>query len=43
MTGTLTVSTIDTTGVLNIGQNASTIYLGSGNINDSKVINIGSG
>ena len=43
MIGTLSVNTIDTTGILNIGQNASTIYIGSGNINDKKTITIGSG
>jgi hypothetical protein len=42
MTGTLTINNIDTTGILNIGQNASSINIGSGSNNDFKTINIGS-
>ena len=41
MSGTLTINTIDTTGALNFGQNASVINIGNGKTNDSKTINIG--
>ena len=42
MSGTLTINTIDTTGNLNVGQNATSINIGHGNSNDTKTINIGS-
>ena len=41
MTGTLLINTIDTTGNLDIGQNASVINIGNGKTGDSKIINIG--
>ena len=41
MSGTLLINTIDTSGILDIGQNASVINIGNGKTNDSKIINIG--